>query len=258
MLKKLKVGKRLLLTFLIVVLFSGLAGTIGILLIDTVNEEYSIELQDYGFAQGDIGSLGQAFQAHRATILYIIFSEDASETEKQKQTLNTQIDTINQMMKQVESRMKTPAEKELYSQLAEKMKKYENIRSTTLELAEKSSQEAMTNFRSQAAPLAADIANTINTILANKSNDGIAKSKQLELQTNVFIIVMIIIILGSIATSILIAIYITRSIIKPIDELKDVADKMAQGNLDCHLEYTSNDELGHIAESMRTMMERSY
>ncbi|WP_277405401.1 MCP four helix bundle domain-containing protein [Lacrimispora xylanisolvens] len=119
MLKKLKVGKRLLLTFLIVVLFSGLAGTIGILLIHKVNQEYSIELQDYGFAQGDIGSLGQAFQAHRATVLYIIFSEDASETEKQKQNLNTQVDTINKMMKQVETRMKTPAEKELYSQLVE-------------------------------------------------------------------------------------------------------------------------------------------
>ncbi len=256
MLKKLKVGKRLLLTFLIVVLFSGLAGTIGILLIHKVNQEYSIELQDYGFAQGDIGSLGQAFQAHRATVLYIIFSEDASETEKQKQNLNTQVDTINKMMKQVESRMKTPAEKELYSQLVEKMTKYEGIRSNTIELAGKSTQEAMATFRSQAAPLAADIANTINTILENKSNDGIVKSNQLETQTNIFIFIMIIIILGSIATSIFIAIYITRGIIKPIDELKDVADKMAQGNLNCNVEYTSNDELGHLAESMRTMMER--
>ncbi len=73
MLKKRKVGNRLLAAFLIVVLFSGLAGTIGILLIRTVNEKYHTALQDYGFAQGDIGSLGQAFQAHRATILYIIF-----------------------------------------------------------------------------------------------------------------------------------------------------------------------------------------
>ncbi|MDK2965334.1 methyl-accepting chemotaxis protein [Lacrimispora sp.] len=256
MLKKLKVGKRLLITFLIVVLFSGLAGTIGILLIHTINQEYQTELQDYGFAQGDVGSLGQAFQAHRATVLYIVFSENASESDKQKQILSTQVDTINQMMKQVETRMKTPAEKELYSQLAEKMNKYEGIRSNTIELAGKSSQEAMKVFRSEAAPLAADIASTINTMLANKSNDGNVKSHQLEVQTNVFILIMVLIILGSIAASVFIALYITRSIIKPIDELRDVADKMAQGNLDCHLEYTSNDELGHLAESMRIMMER--
>ncbi|MDW2797053.1 methyl-accepting chemotaxis protein [Clostridium boliviensis] len=256
MLKKLKVGKRLLITFLIVVLFSGLAGTIGILLIHTINQEYQTELQDYGFAQGDVGSLGQAFQAHRATVLYIVFSENASEADKQKQILNTQIDTINQMMKQVETRMKTSAEKELYSQLAEKMNKYEGIRSNTIELAYKSSQDAMKVFRSEAAPLAADIASTINTMLANKSNDGNVKSHQLEVQTNVFIMIMVLIILGSIAASVFIALYITRSIIKPIDELRDVADKMAQGQLDCHLEYTSNDELGQLAESMRTMMER--
>lgn len=256
MLKKLKVGKRLLITFLIVVLFSGLAGTIGILLIHTVNQEYQTELQDYGFAQGDVGSLGQAFQAHRATVLYIVFSENASEADKQKQILSTQIDTINQMMKQVETRMNTPAEKELYSQLVEKMNKYNGIRSNTIDLAGKSSQEAMKVFRSEAAPLAADIASTINTMLANKSNDGNVKSHQLEVQTNAFILIMVLIILGSIAASVFIALYITRSIIKPIDELRDVADKMAQGNLDCHLEYTSNDELGQLAESMRTMMER--
>uniref|UniRef100_UPI0006CF439F hypothetical protein n=1 Tax=Clostridium sp. NkU-1 TaxID=1095009 RepID=UPI0006CF439F len=62
MLKKLKVGNRLLVAFVIVVLFSGLAGTIGILLIRAINKEYHAELEDYGFAQGDIGSLGQRFR----------------------------------------------------------------------------------------------------------------------------------------------------------------------------------------------------
>ena len=121
MLKKLSVGKRLILTFLIVVLFSGLAGTIGIALIRTVNHEYKTELEDYGFAQGDIGSLGQAFQAHRATVLYIIYSESQEETDKQKQNLSTQIDTINQKMQQVQAWMKTPAEKDRFNQLTEKM-----------------------------------------------------------------------------------------------------------------------------------------
>lgn len=256
MLKKLKVGKRLLLTFLIVVLFSGLAGTIGILLIHTVSKEYQAELKDYGFAQGDIGSLGQAFQAHRATVLYIIFSENAEEANKQKQILSTQIETIHQKMEDVKNHMNTPAEKERFNQLTEKMDTYMGVRDKTIELADKSTQESMAVFRSEAAPLAADIADTINAILADKSSHGENQSRHLTMQTNVFIVIMALIILGSIVVSIFIALSITSGIIRPINELQDVADKMAQGDLGLKLNYRSDDELGHLAESMRTMMER--
>ena len=76
MLNKLKVKNRLLIAFLIVVLFSGIAGVMGIQLIRTTDNEYNRELRDYGFSQGDIGSLGQAFQAHRATVLYIILADN--------------------------------------------------------------------------------------------------------------------------------------------------------------------------------------
>ncbi|WP_349945363.1 methyl-accepting chemotaxis protein [Lacrimispora sp. BS-2] len=256
MLKKLKVGNRLLVAFVIVVLFSGLAGTIGILLIRAVNKEYHAELEDYGFAQGDIGSLGQAFQAHRATVLYIIYSEDAAETARQKEILTKQVDLINEKMQLVQARMKTDSEKELYSQLSEKMKSYEDIRSHTIELASKSSQESMAFFRSYAAPLAAEIADTINTILSDKSAAGDIKSAQLSRQTSVFIAIMGTIIFISIGTSVIIAIAITRGITRPIDELKMVADRMAQGDLKCQLEYSSEDELGHLADGMRTMMGR--
>lgn len=256
MLKKLKVGNRLLVAFVIVVLFSGLAGTIGILLIRAINKEYHAELEDYGFAQGDIGSLGQAFQAHRATVLYIIYSEDAAETARQKENLTKQIDLINEKMQMVQTRMKTDSEKELYSQLSEKMKSYEDIRSQTIELASKSSQESMAFFRSYAAPLAAEIADTINTMLSDKSAAGDIKSAQLSRQTSVFIAIMGTIIFFSIGTSVIIAISITRGITRPIDELKMVADRMAQGDLKCRLEYSSEDELGHLADSMRTMMGR--
>ncbi|MEY8356269.1 methyl-accepting chemotaxis protein [Lachnospiraceae bacterium 54-53] len=256
MLKKLSVGKRLILTFLIVVLFSGLAGTIGILLIRTVNHEYKTELEDYGFAQGDIGSLGQAFQAHRTTVLYIIYSENQEETQKQKETLDGQINTINQKMQQVQARMKTAAEKEFFSQLTEKMKNYEDIRSQTIQLVDQSPDEAMTFFRSYAAPLAAEIAEDINTMLNDKSNAGNIKSAELSSQASIFTAVMGVIILVSIAVSVIIAIFITKGITRPIDELKEVADRMAQGDLKCSLEFTAEDELGHLADSMRTMMKR--
>lgn len=256
MINKLKVRNRLLVTFLIVVLFSGLAGIIGIQLIRTIDKEYNKELEDYGFAQGDIGSLGQAFQAHRATVLYIIYADNASEAQNQKDTLAKQIDVINEKMEKVGTRMKTASEKERFNSLTEQMKAYEQVRSETIALADKSSKDSMTYFRTNAAPLAAEIGDAINTILADKSSAGEIRSAELARQAVIFIVIMITIVLASIAASIILALRITKGITKPLDELKEVADQMAQGELKCSLDYHSEDELGNLADSMRTMMTR--
>lgn len=256
MINRLKVKKRLLITFLIVVLLSSLAGVIGISLIRTIDKEYNKELEDYGFAQGDIGSLGQAFQAHRATVLYIIYADNASEAKKQKDTLAKQIDAIHSKMELVGTSMNTPSEKELYNNLTEKMKTYDQVRSETIALADKSSKDSMTYFRTKAAPLATEIGDIINQILADKSSSGETKSAQLARQSTIFTAAMVSIILLSITVSIVFALRITKRITRPLDELKEVADRMAQGELKCTLEYQSEDEFGSLADSMRTMMAR--
>jgi methyl-accepting chemotaxis protein len=256
MLNKLKVKNRLLTAFLIVVLFSGIAGVMGIQLIRTTDKEYTRELRDYGFSQGDIGSLGQAFQAHRATVLYIILAENEADAEKQKDTLKGQIDVIHEKLGKVGTYMKTDSEKKLYQDLTEKMNTYEGLREQTIALKNQSQTESMKFFRSNAAPLAAEIGTDINTMLTNKSTDGEAMSAKLAGQAVIFMVIMIVIVLSSIAASIIIALRITKGITKPLDELKEVADLMAQGELKCSLNYQSEDELGNLADSMRTMMSR--
>lgn len=256
MINKLKVKKRLLIAFLIVVMFSGLAGVIGIQLIRTTDKEYTRELRDYGFSQGEIGSLGQAFQAHRATVLYIILADNEADAKKQEETLNSQIQLINEKMEKVKEYMNTDSEKKLYQELTEKMKTYEGFRDQTVSLRAKSSTEAMKFFRSNAAPLAAEIGTLINTMLTDKSTAGESMSAKLAGQAEVFMVIMTVIVISSIIASVIIALRITKGITDPLDELKEVADRMAQGELKCSLKYQSEDELGNLADSMRTMMSR--
>lgn len=44
---------------------------------------------------------------------------------------------------------------------------------------------------------------------------------------------------------------IVTSILKPIEEIKNVAGELAEGNLHSNLEYHSNDEIGELANSLR-------
>jgi len=58
--------------------------------------------------------------------------------------------------------------------------------------------------------------------------------------------------IGSVLASLMFSTYITRSITVPVAELEQAAENLAHGNLNAAaIQYTSRDELGSLAESMR-------
>lgn len=60
--------------------------------------------------------------------------------------------------------------------------------------------------------------------------------------------------LVAILVAILLAIRITSGIVRPIMDVEHAADLMSQGNLSAEISYVSNDEVGRLAESMRSSM----
>jgi len=59
---------------------------------------------------------------------------------------------------------------------------------------------------------------------------------------------LLIIILTAFIVSVVLGLYIARSISKPITELKDVADKISKGNLAEPIKIKTRDEIGELAE----------
>ncbi len=68
--------------------------------------------------------------------------------------------------------------------------------------------------------------------------------------------IMIAAIALSICTSVILAVRMSGSITKPVKELQKAAGKVAEGNLDMTLLVRSNDELGHLAGTFNTMVEK--
>ncbi|MGL5642538.1 MAG: methyl-accepting chemotaxis protein [Paraclostridium sp.] len=69
--------------------------------------------------------------------------------------------------------------------------------------------------------------------------------------------VSIIISLITIGTGVVVCMYITKSLKKPIEEIEEAANKMALGEFDININYESKDELGSLASSMRQMSNKT-
>jgi HAMP domain-containing protein len=55
------------------------------------------------------------------------------------------------------------------------------------------------------------------------------------------------------ATGVAIAIMITTKTIRPVLELKSIADEISRGHLDTPVSFQSNDEVGELARSLERM-----
>lgn len=89
------------------------------------------------------------------------------------------------------------------------------------------------------------------TNTTNKGEELVSDLKTAQLQA---IITLTILAAASIIVSILFAGYITKGISNPVAEIEKAAEGLAQGKIDAEILYESEDELGHLAESMRRSM----
>ncbi len=86
---------------------------------------------------------------------------------------------------------------------------------------------------------------------ANLFNEGVHKA----LATSLKLSTSITLLLVGVGTFIIIR--INKSIKNPIKEIEEAAVKMANGDFDINIEYTSEDELGSLSENIRIVSERT-
>lgn len=251
MIRNLKIKTKLLLAFLILAVLSGAAGIIGIVLLNTTDQVYSHLLTNYGFLQGSIGKLGEDFQAHRASVLYVIVAEDQEAREKQEQQLKENLDTIDKDMGVLESQISLESDRKVYQDIKSQLEEYKGYRDQVIALSYDSPSEAMILFRQSCAPRAAKIAETIDSFLNEKSGTGIVLSEDISNQSRIFMVIMTAFIILSLIISAVISVSVTRGITKPLSELTGAAKHLASGNLKVDITYESQDEIGEVSSSMR-------
>ena len=88
MLKNMKIGKKLILTFVLVAIISSIAGVVGLMMMTHMNANYRNALTNYGFSQGDIGRLSSEFNNNRAIISQIIIETDTEAMQADSDSLD--------------------------------------------------------------------------------------------------------------------------------------------------------------------------
>lgn len=247
MLKNRKLNTVLILTFILVAIISSLGGIIGLSVMTNMNATYNKAMADYGFSQGDIGLFNTEFNSSTAIVRGIIVS-DVDETintySEQSDQSNARIDTYFINMKKG---MVNKTEEGYYNEIKDNLAQYKIVSDQVVAFAKgKQKIEAQSLLAAQGEPLSEKIRASTNSLISEKTTVGNQISATLSNRAQAANILISVIIFASLLISLVIALLISRGISKPVKEMADAAQKMAQGDLSVHINVNSKNEIGQL------------
>lgn len=247
--KNLKIGTILITTYLLIAIISGISGVIGFFVLSGTSANYMDALLHYGFAQGDVGRLNTEFNNSRAIIRDTMFTTDKSQKEVISKKIDQSLANMDQYLITVQKNLVTDKEKESYNTIADNLVKYKDLKTRIVNLSmQNKNAEAHDLLISEGTPILQTISTAMEALMNDKTTTGTELSSKLAAQARAAEIFIIIIILITFILSIIIGVKMSKDISQPVIEMADVAQKMAQGNLNVEIntDYNYKNEISQL------------
>lgn len=260
-LNNMKVQKRLMLCFVIVVLFSSISGILGTILLIRTDTNYSKALVENGFSQGEIGEFNTYLNKGSAVVRDIIILTDEAEIAESQAEMKEIQELTTQALTALKENCTTKDELAYISIIDEKLPKYRELREQVTELGlQNKNEEALELFRDSARPILTEIMTAAQSLADLNVTLGNEVSDSLTAQSRITIIIIIAIIAVVFIVSVMFSIAIAKAVADPIGLVSDASAKLARGELDIQLESDAKDEIGEMTRAFQsaTAMMKGY
>lgn len=256
MFKNMKIRQKLVVCFTIIAIVASISAVFANILMSRLSSEHHKALEDYGFAQGDIGRTIIVLADYDKQVRDVIGFKDTVVMKKALQKLEENEKTYNTYSQIVSENLKTAEEIELYQQISAA---YTIYNEKSKEIVEQGNTiDAKEKSRAQAAaicdldPMYEDLYTAWEELMLLKETEGDAASAQLSAQANLATNVCVVITAVSIVLSVLFGISVSGSISKPLNACMKRLESLSRGDLSSPVAATgAKDETGLLLESLK-------
>lgn len=257
--KNLPIKKKLMNSFMVIVVISILTSFISLICLQIINDRYKDAMSNYGFSQGQVGLLGIKVEHSYSMVKEIIVVGNTSDVDRIK-TIKEDIEKcnedINLLLQNIDKEnVQNDKEQELINNIKSDIEYYEQVKDRIIELG-------MNNKTAQASQLLRGQGNPAMDLLTVDISELLSiKIEQCNLlinRLNRLRIIFVMIILATIALSVIFAMksskYLSDVIGNPIIKMSKIAKRICDGHLDVEIQCESNDEIGELAQSFSKMV----
>lgn len=253
MMKNFKIGKKLTIAF----------GIIGVLFVSVVIMSISslmntgtqfTSFYDNGYKITNTSmDMRRAIQSACKNIGYAIMTDDEQQTKEFIDALTEDAAYLSESINTMKDSFQ--GEQSLITDCISLLEEGSVIRKQVSELALVNQNEQATElFFDSYRPILTQIQNKlveINEAAGVNADTNYGNSKTAETTA---LIILCVLSAVALIVMVILSVYITRSLTRPINEIEEAARQMAEGGLNATITYQSKDELGSLSNSMRTLI----
>jgi methyl-accepting chemotaxis protein len=255
------IGKRITTSFTRNTIFTAIIAAIVVVVMVVMSLIYTSVLENYGYAQGDIGRTMTYFAETRSATRAVIGYRDEDIVNAVTATHDEYKASFESSFEKIESTLQTDAAKQEYQQIKSKLTDYWALDSEIISLGSnvndtQASKEAQSMTANELAPMYNEINDMLDDIMTIKVNAGNAVEARLKAVIWGLVLASIVVIVCAMVIS-----YSSgRKIASQISSsLKLVSDRMinfAKGDLSSEFpQFDTNDEISRTADTASQMAE---
>lgn len=253
--RDLKIFTKLLLGFVLVAIFAGVVGMVGLWNMARLNASNEAMYANQLTAIRALGALNAATQTNRVNVRDMLLEHDINARQRIAESITAQARAANDAISIYRKMALSEEEKNVFPKYEASLAEYRQYRTRIVEAALRKQDLDAQRMIAEAKPTAEAMVDQLASLIA--INNKLAESNLKDNARNYSSARQQVIglVIGAMALAIFLGVIIGKSIARPVNELAVAAKQLASGDINVEVAANSRDELGVFTGAFRSMAE---
>lgn len=251
MLNSMKLGPKLIMGFLITALIGGLIAFMAVRQMRVADDNDTKLYEKQAVPLGDLVYIAEAFQRGRCNLLEIVYATDQAFIAECRQKMLDRDKEMDEHLDEFEKTILTDAGRQVYNSLKGSLAEYRSVRSKALELDARNDQAGVEELmRDELQKIRTKAQDDLTKLVEMKRKLAKETSDQNTMNAEAAISQLTWIAIFGVLVSILLGVFLARSITGPMKKGVDMMNELGSGHLSDRLNMNRGDEIGMLAQAM--------
>ncbi|MCI1930557.1 MAG: methyl-accepting chemotaxis protein [Clostridia bacterium] len=254
--KNLSIGKKLVLTFCVVLILC-----FGSIIISIVYGMNTISDSFTGFYNGPYKScqytfdLQNSIQTSEKDLASALLKDNKGNLQQYQKDMDTAYNNVNSDIAYLKDNLSLQVNRSRLSQIIQRKTKMKDARQEIfINIGEGNYETALDIYNSRYSPVAEEVYKLSNELAESAKTVGNSYSDNIKTSETKAITIIALCSVISLLIAVVLCTSIIGSIVKPVKEIEEAAKLLSEGKLDAEVKYNSKDEIGMLSDSIRTLI----
>lgn len=253
--KNFKIGKKLIISYTVILILLVLGILVSIINLVSIGKKVKTFYDGPFQVSASANIVNERFEGMQKSVYRAISNDNLDITNEAIQDAQDASNLIQEHMPIIKEHFL--GDESVVESLETALSELAPMREQVIEYAKNNQNtEAAAYMEAHNIPKIEEAQEYLDILIDSASERGETMITELERAQMQSIIILLILGVASVGISIAFALYITKSITRPISEIETAMGNLADGILDADITYESEDELGVLAVRMKESMER--